>query len=423
VFDQTALEDAERGFLESEVALSDKFTAEMEAQIQAKVEERLRELREKHKQERILLLQQANELELQTVEKAVGEEAAQEPGHDVDTDWRRHVPATLGLKQEEAHAMQALQNGRTELRQAVDRTNFLRQQLLGASAKYEEQLEEVKSSGDSELQSLRSVVDEKEKEILLLERQFEENEKEVREKMKQIEAAEQRLTELRAQLTLEKERIRDQIQKEYQPLLHQEAEKTEAVMSELQKLKAELSMSVELLKSDLYDVETSNAALEDSLKQETQKIVAQLKTELEEQYADEEMTLVSTLTGIEKEEMNKIRKEKAMFDEEERKYTEEKMAKVREEQKEFEQRLGELNNECAQVLSGNVDKRAQIHTLTTSECKTCPLLDKNIRKLEKLLVKMQIHDRDLMLDGQNKKDMIHKLHTKTKLPPLPSRPI
>jgi chromosome segregation ATPase len=421
VFDQAALEDAEQGFLASEVELSHKFTIEMEAQIQAKVEEQLRELRERHRQERIALLQQANELERQTVEKAATEEEAQEP--EVDQGWRGYIPATRSLKQEEANALQALQNGRTELRQAVDKTNLLRQQLLGASAKYEEELERVRSGGETELQNLRDIVGGKEKEILSLERQFEENEKEVRKRMKQIESAEQRLTDLRAQLSQEKAKIRDQIQKEYQPLLHQEAEKTEAVMSELEKLKAELGMSIELLKSDLYDVETSNAALDDSLKQETEKMVAQLKTELEQQYADEEMTLVSKLTGIEREEMNSIRKEKAVLDEEERKYHEEKLGKVEEEKKEFEQKLAELNNECAQVLSGNVDKRRHIQAFTTTECKTCPLLDKNIKKLEKLLVKMQIHDRDLLLDGQNKKDMIHKLHTKAKLPPLPARPM
>lgn len=60
----------------------------------------------------------------------------------------------------------------------------------------------------------------------------------------------------------------------------------------------------------------------------------------------------------------------------------------------------------------------------------CPILDKNLKKLEKAIVKMQIQDRDLALDGQNKRDMIHKLGNPNanpnskpaKLPMLPNKP-
>ena len=53
---------------------------------------------------------------------------------------------------------------------------------------------------------------------------------------------------------------------------------------------------------------------------------------------------------------------------------------------------------------------------------TCGLLDKNIRKLEKDLVKLQLQDRGLALDGNNKKEMISRLTGKPKSPPLASHP-
>jgi hypothetical protein len=74
-------------------------------------------------------------------------------------------------------------------------------------------------------------------------------------------------------------------------------------------------------------------------------------------------------------------------------------------------------------LSSNREKKEQLQLLSETGCRTCPLLDENIKKLEKLLVRMQLQARDLMLDGQNKKDTIHKLRGKTKLPLLSGRPL
>ena len=99
-------------------------------------------------------------------------------------------------------------------------------------------------------------------------------------------------------------------------------------------------------------------------------------------------------------------------------------------QEQYNEKIEVLNNECIEILAQNSEKQELIRKLKEKKCDMCPVLEKNLKKLEKALVKMQIQDRDLALDGQNKRDMIHKLGNPNtnsnpkaaRLPMLPAKP-
>jgi hypothetical protein len=387
----------------------------------------MEELREQHRLERIRMLEEATRLEQQ--EHALEAHPSQGFLSDeylaatADPTMEKYFPDTKNLKQEEAVALKQLEERKDEFKDALRKTAALSRKLKEVSANYEADLAAVTAKGTEELDELRNIVAAKEREVLVLERQFEESEKEVRRRFLEIDDAEHQLKTLRAKLADEKMKIKERIQKEFEPIIGEERTKNEAMLQQLEALKRDLELAVEYLKHDLLDVETSNAAMEESLRAETDKLVEELKGELELDYQRKESALLEELNASEREAHSKIIEEKRSLEErmmEMKRAREEQMAL---EQSEFDQKIAELNNECVEILTANIELKKKIRVLNESGCQTCPLLDRNIKKLEKLLVKMQIQDRDLALDGQNKKDMIHKFHVKPKLPPLPGKPI
>jgi hypothetical protein len=53
-------------------------------------------------------------------------------------------------------------------------------------------------------------------------------------------------------------------------------------------------------------------------------------------------------------------------------------------------KIAELNNERVGILLLSIKKKMQFQSCSGTDCTTCPLLDENIKQLEKLLVKMQL---------------------------------
>lgn len=245
-----------------------------------------------------------------------------------------------------------------------------------------------------------------------------------------IEQAEDKLTKLRTKLAEEKSKIKEVIKKEYQPLINQEQRRSEVMVSELEKLRNELELSVEYLKHDLLGIETSNAAMEEDLKSETEKIIKNLQEELRKKYEQMEEEFISKMSQIEIDKANQVNLEIAKLDEEMASLQHEKDEEIQKDQQKYNEQIEVLNNECLEILTQNSEKQELIRQLKEKKCDMCPVLDKNLKKLEKALVKMQIQDRDLALDGQNKRDMIHKLGNPgintnpkaAKLPMLPAKP-
>lgn len=436
------LAETEQNFRESEKLFTRTLTEEMEAKIEEKVNARVRELREKHRMEREKLLETAATLEQKEV--ALREQISQESlklestgGDPVRTallasnayidasfeKWRRdYFVETKNLKKEEAEALKRLDTCKLEFKAAIEKTIALREQLKTAAQKYDEQIEAAKTKGAQEVEDLQALVEAKEKEVIQLERQYEANEREVRQRVRQIESAEERLQQLRQKLADEKAKIREMIKKEYDPLISEQNEKTDAIMVELEKLRKELQLSIENMRSDIYDVETSNAALEESLRKETEEAIARLRTELELKYRIQQEELVTRLGTEETDESEQMKLEKEQMQNDLARIRKEQEQRIEDAQREYREKIEQLNEECAKFMDDNAQKNERIQYLNSLECSTCGLLDKNIRKLEKVLVKLQLQDRDLALDGNNKKEMIKKLKGKPKLPPLASQP-
>ena len=409
------------------------------------------ELRRKHEKEREVLLTEAQKLEQKEKElqqkldeetKKANEIAPENnpvqqivsaPGFiDAQIDkWREsYFVETKNLKHEEAEALKHLDHCKVEFKEAVARTVNLRNQLKESTIKYEEALEKARAKGGEELEELRLIVEEKEKEIFELEKQFDENEQEVRKRIQMIDEAEDKLTKLRTKLAEEKSKIKEVIKKEYQPLINQEQRRSEVMVSELEKLRNELELSVEYLKHDLLGIETSNAAMEEDLKSETEKIIQDLQNELRQKYEKIEEEFISKMTQIEIDKQNQVNDEIAKLEDEVNEIKIEKENFIQKDQEQYKEKIEVLNNECIEILTLNSEKQELIRQLKEKKCDMCPILDKNLKKLEKAIVKMQIQDRDLALDGQNKRDMIHKLGNPNanpnskpaKLPMLPSKP-
>jgi hypothetical protein len=398
--------------------LSNKLSDQKQQEIDELVQQKIAELREKHRQERVALMLEAENLE-QTAASLQEHAAQAEP-----EQWREaFFEETKNLKQEEAVERQRLDASKAELAKTMNRTAELRLELSKASTKYDAELAALRAQGDGHLENLRKVVNAKEKEVAQLQRTVEEHEQQVREQVRAVDDAENRLRELRRHLAQEKLTIKIALQSEFQPKIKEEREKTKNVRSEMSALRKQLEMSVVLMKTQLFDVETSTAALEATLAKETAVLSEELRHELASKAQAEERQLVIRLKNEEKQEVESLHElEHELAKEEETALAREKK-KLEDYIAQREEKVAQLNNECVAVMAANSEKKAELKARIRDGCTTCAVLDKNLRKLEKLLVKMQLQDRELALDGANKRDMIHKLHAKSRLPPLPAQPL
>lgn len=436
-------------YREKEEQISARLSSELSVQVQERVQEKMRPLKEKHEQERLRLLNDAYNLEEQEMglQKLIATRNSSNRSSTSSASsinlrssavfssssflnaqvdkWRGdYFVETKNLKQEEADALKDLDKCKVEFQEAMNKTVRLRDALKESTSRYETALAEAKTKSGEELTALRTLVEQKEKEIVELERTFEENEKEVRKKIRQIENAEEKLTKLRNQLAAEKGKIKEVIKKEYQPLIQNEQRKSEIMVSALEKLRNELELSLEYMKHDLYCVETSNAAMEEGLAAETDQLVEQLRAQLKSKLEKEEEVVVTEMSNIEMSKLEEVNQKVVELEEEVEKLQKEKQRQIDEAQNSYKAQITELNDHCFQIMSESSEKKQIIRELRSRKCELCPVLDKNIHKLEKLLVKLQYHDRDLLLDGKNKKDMLQKFkNTKPKLPPLPAQRI
>lgn len=341
------------------------------------------------------------------------------PDTNLDKKRQEFMAVRKSLKMEEAEGLKQLQDTKNNYMEAMNNTLTLRAQLEEAQKNYEVALQKKRDETSGNIKALNEEVVEKEKCILILEEKFSQNEQEVLRKMRQIEHAEQRISELKLKLEHEKAKIVEAIRLEFAPLIVQEQEKSQQISQQLEKLKSDLELNIEFIQNDLCGVEASNQALEDSLRTETKDIVAKARETFTEKLQEQEETVVSELNNDELDHYEDCQ----MQIEAARKDAEERIKQMEEEfeviQAKYNKVVDDLNEECMEMLTHISDKKQEIKELMEKPCERCPVLEKNIKKLEKALIKLQIEDRNLVLDEKNKNDLYNTFHMKTKLPPLP----
>lgn len=335
--------------------------------------------------------------------------------------WRaNYFMDRKNLKKEEAEALLNLDIEFDRYKETIDKVKSLQNQLSAAHESYKETIEKLASEQDVDLNSLKTEIEEKEKTMATLERKFRDTEREVVKRSKGIQEAEYRLNKLKKKLNEEKEKIHATIRGEYTPLINEEKDKAERILSELDTLRMEFEASTKCLKNDLFDIETSNAAMEEDIKNETKVLIENLQIQMVSEIVKIEDKFTQEITDKEKLRLDDIRRQRDEID----RITEEKIHKIEQEilddQENYSKKTNEISDKCAKIAEINTSKRQQIEYLINKSCELCPVLERNIRKLEKLLIEMQYQDRGLVLDERNKNDTIQTFKPKTKLPPLPT---
>jgi len=442
------LDEFQKQLKRSEELFAVRFKAELSEETHSKIQVKLGELREKHEKEIETILKESQSLdsnERLLLEKTSGLDGTTSSGVSLLASkkglskqarvssvfnssifieaqmdkWKENFFIDCkNLKQEEAAALKKLESSKHELKDAVVRTITLKKQLEATTSSYEESIAKLRNGSEADLSSLRQEIDRKEKEISDMEIQFQANEREVRKRVRQIELAEDRIQTLKVKLNEEKSKIKTRIKEDYQPLIKQEQRKSELMVSELEKLRNELELSIELMQHDLFGIETSNAAMEEGLKKETEELVSKLRQSLISEQESIDDIMNSTLSQIEMghlDDINKAINDQYQIVEELKREQEQNIILV---EKEYKEKVSVLNDICIEFLSEINDSKQKVKHLKDLKCEICPLLSKNIKKLEKHLIKIQIQDRDITLDEQNKIDTLHMLKGKSKLPPL-----
>jgi hypothetical protein len=77
-----------------------------------------------------------------------------------------------------------------------------------------------------------------------------------------------------------------------------------------------------------------------------------------------------------------------------------------------------VNDELVNLIDASAVIASKLAQLESGRCPTCLIFEKQLGKIEKIMVKLQIRESQLSLDAENKKDIIRKLHPRGKLPPL-----
>ena len=334
--------------------------------------------------------------------------------------WREdYLNDTKTLKQEQSYAMKQLEESKKEFQSAVKQISSLKEKLVRATEEYAVTIKESETKNESELKELQCVIEEKEKTISELELQFEENERELKRRARQIEAVEDKLTHLKEHLDEEKEKIRKKIKEEYQPLIFQEQKKSDEKEVKLRNLKNELEINLEFMKNDLFVVESANAGMEESLRNETREMVEKLKNELNAQCQQAEEEFSQRLADQEIAKQDRIAKRLEEYKKEE----EDKVDQFNEEMNAIEEKQQEdiqsINDYCINVLSENAEKKKEITELANVQCPKCNILQKNVKHLEKEIVQLQIQCRNANLENANNLSLYKTFKQQPKLPPIP----
>jgi len=309
------------------------------------------------------------------------------------------------IKQEEADALKLLEESKLGFQKAVEKTQSLKMRLETATKNYTDSLKIAREKNEDELTELRKELEKKEREISELEHQFDDNESEIRKRVKLIGQAEDKISHLRYVFAQEKEKIKEIIKKEYQPLIQKEKEKSQEIVSDLQKLRHDLELSIEYMQNDLFLVETSNSAMEDGLRKETLGLVLQLKSSLKEQYNNKEDEYRREKSNAEIGELNKLSQMEKQY----AKLENDEIEKFKESKENlqvfYKGLISEINDKCIEIISQNSEIKSKINYFQNKTCEQCPVLSKHMKKLENSIVSLQSELKDVNLDDQNKQEL------------------
>ena len=176
-------------------------------------------------------------------------------------------------------------------------------------------------------------------------------------------------------------------------------------MSDLQKLRHDLELSIEYMQNDLFLVETSNSAMEDGLRKETLGLVLQLKSSLKEQYNNKEDEYRREKSNAEIGELNKLSQMEKQY----AKLENDEIEKFKESKENlqvfYKGLISEINDKCIEIISQNSEIKSKINYFQNKTCEQCPVLSKHMKKLENSIVSLQSELKDVNLDDQNKQEL------------------
>lgn len=331
--------------------------------------------------------------------------------------WRKDFLAdTKEMRAEQTRALRLLEESKNDFQAAVDHINKLKQKLEVTTVEYNSAVNESEKKSEQELNSLKVIVDEKEKQISELETQFEVNEHELKKRAKQIEAVEDKLQHLKEHLDQSKEQIQKKITEEYQPMILSEKQKTDERMAQLHEIQTQLELQLEFMKNDLFVVESANAAMEDTLRGETSSMVERLKNDLNKELSAAEAKYSQLLRTKEAKHMNEIKAKLQQLEDDEKNKVSDFEAEMKKLEEQHQEELHQINDLCMRVMTENSDKRQQLSDYYNIVCDRCPVLAKHMKHLEKEIVKLQLACRDVKLSDENNKHLYKTF--KPTLPPL-----
>jgi hypothetical protein len=311
------------------------------------------------------------------------------------------------LQRQEVDALKVLDTSKAAFQQAVDSVEELRQKLVESQQRYEENIKAAQEQGQGELEELQKVLDQKAREVADLELEFNSNEIELKRKLLKLEEAETQLEDVRSKYTNEKQRIQNQLRKEYDEKLGAEAEKADALNQDLAKLRSDFGLAIEFARRDLYILDAGNEALEKELTAQTNQVLEQSKATLSAELQQKEDDLLYQLD----EQERKYAQERATTIET---YRKEEDQFVKEAQKQLEldvrghiAKMDALNRDCEAITKQNLEKADRIEELTRQPCQMCPKLDRKLKKTQRKLIDLQFVERDLRVSDANRLALVH----------------
>ncbi|OHT11543.1 hypothetical protein TRFO_18996 [Tritrichomonas foetus] len=395
------------------------------------IQKKLLDLKNKHKKEREKLLQEIstskvdenqllkeeNDIQKGVIPSASGSRIQSsfqtERFIDAKIDkWREdYLVDCKHLKKEEATTLKSLEKTKIEFGIAVKKTMELKRKIAESTEFYVKASEQINSTNTEEIQELRHTLIEKEKEIAFLEKQYEENERELRRHTRQIEQSEDKIASLRTRLAEEKVKIKVKIKDEYQPQIFQERRRKEVMINEIEKFRNELELQIEYIQHEIYMVETSNAAMEEELRKETEELVQNMKIPIHEELQNTEIQSQDEFDRIELELLSKVNDDQNNFIIEEKRLREQYEERIFLFQEEQKHNIMVINDYCMVKISENSIKKKKIDELENIKCERCPTFDINIKKLEKRMIDMQETWKSLELNNNHKIETVKRFRS------------
>jgi hypothetical protein len=254
-----------------------------------------------------------------------------------------------------------------------------------------------------ELSELREELRKKEKDLSELEFLFHENEMEMKVRTEEIERAEQRLAGLRGRLVEGKKKIRRRF-RELSKL--NERAVPEKLNSQEAELRAEMNKQMSFWERDLLNVETSNAAMEEGLRKETEILVAKARKAARAEYERLEHEELTNLMKAEDDGRAAMISIISSYDDAYDKLATDLRERADGEARIFMDGIESLRASCEEERAIQATKRSEMIMIESRSCETCPVMKSKLRVIKKQLVGLQMDDRQIGLLNKNRRELV-----------------